>query len=213
MPPSSAASRSANWTAAMSRHSTPPARCPAGRQCPQSDRIPTRSRLRLGAVPTAEGDRPRHPGLGGARPAAALDPALRLFGQFLLTEADQARNGWDGAFAAVSAAGNVDAADLLLDALCLDPKLDRHLAARNHLFFNDIRAAPPSAVPPLRPPGDDPSIPDHMPIDLAFASTWKRTCDCRSSAGGGRWHGSSMHIPSRSRRWAPQSSPRYARCG
>lgn len=61
--------------------------------------------------------------------------ALRLFGQFLLAEPDQARNGWDRAFAAVSASGHADVADLLLDALCLDPKLDRQLAARTELFF------------------------------------------------------------------------------
>lgn len=63
--------------------------------------------------------------------------ALRLFGQFLLTQPDQARNGWDAAFAAVTAAKNVEASDLLLDALCVDPNLDRHLAARMDLVFAD----------------------------------------------------------------------------
>lgn len=61
--------------------------------------------------------------------------ALRLFGQFLLTQPDQARNGWDAAFAAVTAAKNVEASDLLLDALCVDPSLDRHLTARMDLMF------------------------------------------------------------------------------
>lgn len=61
--------------------------------------------------------------------------ALRLFGQFLLTQPDQARNGWDAAFAGVTTAKNLEAGDLLLDALCVDPSLDRHLAARMDLMF------------------------------------------------------------------------------
>lgn len=61
--------------------------------------------------------------------------ALRLFGQHLLDQPDQARHGWDSAFAAVSAAGDVQAQDLLLDALCLSPGLDRHLTARLELMF------------------------------------------------------------------------------
>ena len=63
--------------------------------------------------------------------------ALRLFGQHLLDQPDQARDGWDHAFSAVSTANDVQAQDLLLDALCLSPGLDRHLAAREELMFAD----------------------------------------------------------------------------
>ncbi|HEV2817716.1 MAG TPA: hypothetical protein VGW40_10930 [Allosphingosinicella sp.] len=63
--------------------------------------------------------------------------ALRLFGQHLLDQPDQARDGWDHAFSAVSSANDVQAQDLLLDALCLSPGLDRHLAAREELMFAD----------------------------------------------------------------------------
>ncbi|NMN77678.1 hypothetical protein AF70_00032420 [Pseudomonas sp. KD5] len=61
--------------------------------------------------------------------------SLRLFGQHLLTERDQARHGWDHAFATLTALKHVEATDLLLDALCLDSRLDTHLEARAELFF------------------------------------------------------------------------------
>lgn len=63
--------------------------------------------------------------------------ALRLFGQFLLREPDQARSGWDAAFAAARALDAPDAVDVLLDALCLDPLADRYLASRSGLLFAD----------------------------------------------------------------------------
>jgi hypothetical protein len=74
---------------------------------------------------------------------AALAPqplwigALRLFGQHLLDQPDQARSGWDRAFIALTAANDVQAADLLLDSLCLDPNLDRHLAEREEMMLAD----------------------------------------------------------------------------
>ncbi|MDB5583421.1 MAG: hypothetical protein JWR80_8597 [Bradyrhizobium sp.] len=61
--------------------------------------------------------------------------ALRLFGQYLLREPDQARDGWDWAFAEAQAARATDAADVLLDALCLDPLADTFLLARAELLF------------------------------------------------------------------------------
>lgn len=61
--------------------------------------------------------------------------ALRLFGQYLLREADQAANGWDWAFAAAQTAGAPDAIDILLDALCLDPAADHYLTTRADLLF------------------------------------------------------------------------------
>jgi hypothetical protein len=61
--------------------------------------------------------------------------SLRLFGQFLLREPDQANCGWDWAFAAAQAAGAADAIDILLDALCLDPSAESYMAERTALLF------------------------------------------------------------------------------
>lgn len=64
-------------------------------------------------------------------------PALRLLGQNLLSQPDQARDGWDHAFEQLTIAGNIQASDILLDALCLDAQLDRHLEDRIELLFAD----------------------------------------------------------------------------
>lgn len=61
--------------------------------------------------------------------------AIRLLGQYLLNEPDQARRGWDRAFQDLTNTEDVAASDLLLDALCMDPNLDRRLAARLDLMF------------------------------------------------------------------------------
>lgn len=63
--------------------------------------------------------------------------ALRLFGQYLLREPDQVKQGWDWAFAAARAANAPDAIDVLLDALATDPAADQFLAARTALLFAD----------------------------------------------------------------------------
>lgn len=62
---------------------------------------------------------------------------LRLFGQFLLREQDQATDGWDWAFAAAQAVNAADAVDVLLDALCLDPMADGFMTARTDVLFAD----------------------------------------------------------------------------
>lgn len=90
--------------------------------------------------------------------------ALRLFGQFLLAQPDQARDGWDAAFAAVIAAKNVEASDLLLDALCLDPNLDRHLAARIELMFADDGALLKRLQHRFLHIATVPSIPEHIAL-------------------------------------------------
>ena len=61
--------------------------------------------------------------------------ALRLFGQYLLREPDQARDGWDWALAQARAVKSTDAIDVLLDALCLDPFADSFLSGRAELLF------------------------------------------------------------------------------
>lgn len=92
-------------------------------------------------------------------------PALRLLGQYLLAQPDQARNGWDGAFARLTAAGNVEASDLLLDALCLDAQLDRHLEDRIELLFFDDGALLKRLFHRFLHVATVPSIPAHMAIE------------------------------------------------
>jgi hypothetical protein len=60
---------------------------------------------------------------------------LRLFGQYLLREPDQACDGWDWAFARARTTKATDALDVLLDALCLDPMADVFLSERAELLF------------------------------------------------------------------------------
>lgn len=90
--------------------------------------------------------------------------ALRLFGQHLLDQPDQARYGWDHAFKAVSAAKNIEAGDLLLDALCLSPDLDRHLTARAELMFADKGALLLRLFHRFLHIATVPNLPDHLTI-------------------------------------------------
>jgi hypothetical protein len=101
---------------------------------------------------------------------AALAPqplwigALRLFGQHLLDQPDQGRNGWDHAFATLTAANDVQATDLLLDALCLDPNLDRHLVEREEVMFANEGALLLRLFHRFLHVATVPSIPDHFMI-------------------------------------------------
>lgn len=61
--------------------------------------------------------------------------ALRLFGQFLLREPAGSVSEWDLALAVLEAKGATPAADILLDALCLDPQAGRFLEERAGLLF------------------------------------------------------------------------------
>lgn len=56
--------------------------------------------------------------------------ALRLLGQMLLREGDVGATAWDGAFKALARESLPIAADVLLDALYLDPEADRFMAER-----------------------------------------------------------------------------------
>ena len=102
---------------------------------------------------------------------AALAPqplwiaALRLLGQFLLAQPDQARDGWDHAFGQVTAASNVEASDLLLDALCLDANLDRHLDDRIELLFANDGALLKRLLHRFLHVATVPSIPSHVVIE------------------------------------------------
>ena len=102
---------------------------------------------------------------------AALAPqplwisALRLLGQFLLSQPDQARDGWDHAFEQVTTAGNVEASDILLDALCLDAQLDRHLEDRIELLFADDGALLKRLLHRFLHVATVPSIPSHVAIE------------------------------------------------
>lgn len=92
-------------------------------------------------------------------------PALRLLGQYLLAQPDQDRDGWDGAFAHVTAEGNVEASDILLDALCLDAHLDRHLDDRMELLFANDGALLKRLLHRFLHVATVPSIPSDFAID------------------------------------------------
>ena len=64
--------------------------------------------------------------------------ALRMLGQFLLLERVGGRSAWDIAFEAVESAKDATplAADVLLDALCLDPLTELLLTERAELLFS-----------------------------------------------------------------------------
>ncbi|WP_157385636.1 hypothetical protein [Mesorhizobium sp. STM 4661] len=62
--------------------------------------------------------------------------ALRLFGQFLLREPVGASSEWDEVLSVLEAKGATSAADILLDALCLDPQAARFLNDRAELLLS-----------------------------------------------------------------------------
>lgn len=61
--------------------------------------------------------------------------ALRMLGQFLLRQSADSTNAWDRALEAVEATQLPLAADVLLDALSLDPEAERFMTARADLLF------------------------------------------------------------------------------
>ncbi|MFB2603366.1 hypothetical protein ACE04B_15360, partial [Rhizobium phaseoli] len=63
--------------------------------------------------------------------------ALRMLGQFLLREPTETGTEWDAAYGAAESAGNDLAADILLDALCLDPNAAEFLTQRIDLLLAD----------------------------------------------------------------------------
>lgn len=63
--------------------------------------------------------------------------ALHLLGQFLLREPAETASGWDHAFSALEEKGENFAADVLLDALCLDPQARLFLEGRAELLFTN----------------------------------------------------------------------------
>ncbi|MBI1685167.1 hypothetical protein [Caulobacter hibisci] len=64
-------------------------------------------------------------------------PALRLLGLHLLHRSDQAGDGWDAAFEALQDPKDAAAADLLLDALFLDPNAEVFLSRRADRLLAD----------------------------------------------------------------------------
>jgi hypothetical protein len=95
-------------------------------------------------------------------------PALRLLGQFLLSQPDQARDGWDYAFEQAIAAGHVEASDILLDALCLDARLDQHLEDRLELLFADDGALLKRLLHRFLHVATVPSIPRHIAVESSL---------------------------------------------
>ena len=64
-------------------------------------------------------------------------PALRLLGLYLLHQPNQALEGWDAAFTALQDPKAAAAADLLLDALFLDPRAEAFLNSRADRLLAD----------------------------------------------------------------------------
>jgi hypothetical protein len=67
---------------------------------------------------------------------AALLGALRMLGSFLLRESVNGRSAWDAALEQLETQ-NTLAADILLDAPCLDPLAEQYLMARADLLLKD----------------------------------------------------------------------------
>jgi hypothetical protein len=63
--------------------------------------------------------------------------ALRMLGSFLLRETVNGANAWDVAFEKAESQKKTLAADILLDALCLDPLAETFLSARADLLLKD----------------------------------------------------------------------------
>ena len=63
--------------------------------------------------------------------------ALRMLGGLLLRETANGRSAWDVAFAILESQKKTLAADVLLDALCLDPLAEPFLMARTDLLLKD----------------------------------------------------------------------------
>lgn len=61
--------------------------------------------------------------------------ALRLYGQFLLREPEGTTTAWDHAFSSLEAMEEKLSADIMLDALSLDPQAEHFLENRTVLFF------------------------------------------------------------------------------
>ena len=87
--------------------------------------------------------------------------ALRLLGQHLLRRSIGVVNGWDAAFARAEALGDTVpplAADLLLDALFLDPTADARLEQRVEMLFENSGARLLRLLVRFEHVGTEPSI-------------------------------------------------------
>ena len=105
--------------------------------------------------------------------------ALRLLGQHLLRRSIGVVNGWDAAFARAEALGDTVpplAADLLLDALFLDPTADARLEQRVEMLFENSGARLLRLLVRFEHVGTEPSISGAAEGPLGIlACTWMRT--------------------------------------
>src|SRR5262249_18400593 len=87
--------------------------------------------------------------------------ALRMLGQFLLREPSNGRTKWDEAFEAAERAKDTAplAADVLLDALCLDPVAEYFLTERADMLFAEHGARLNRLLGRLQHIATDPVIP------------------------------------------------------
>ncbi|MEA3000854.1 MAG: hypothetical protein QOK17_2687 [Sphingomonadales bacterium] len=91
--------------------------------------------------------------------------ALRLFGQFLLRQQDQASDGWDRAFAELQRTNAIHAVDILLDALCLDPNADGLLNLRAELLFAENGKLLDRLLNRFLHVATSAAIPEHLSVD------------------------------------------------
>jgi hypothetical protein len=95
--------------------------------------------------------------------------ALRMLGQFLLRQKSGDKTAWDVSFAAVEkSSGSPLAADILLDALCLDPMAEQFLSERRALLFENRGERLNRLLKRFYHAATVPSIPEHIQGDASM---------------------------------------------
>ena len=95
--------------------------------------------------------------------------ALRMLGQFLLRQKSGDKTAWDVSFAAVEkSSGSPLAADILLDALCLDPMAEQFLSERSAILFENRGERLNRLLNRFYHVATVPSIPEHMQGDASL---------------------------------------------
>jgi Novel STAND NTPase 1 len=95
--------------------------------------------------------------------------ALRMLGQYLLRQKNAEKTAWDVAFAAVEKSSSSPlAADILLDALCLDPLAEQFLLERTALLFESRGERLNRLLKRFYHMATVPSVPEHMQGDASL---------------------------------------------
>jgi len=117
--------------------------------------------------------------------------ALRMLGQYLLREpAGGDKTQWDDAFGVAESTKDMVplAADVLLDALCLDPLAEYFLTARADMLFADYGARLNRLLARFHHVATVPVIPAAMLAAIRICSCiWRPSFETRSMGAGRRW--------------------------